>query len=97
MILLNWLNERGRHERPEYHQTRSRGQGYPSQDTPEVRQRVVETALGHLEKSPREPAWYRTDTQGRYISESSVYCILKANDLITGPAYTVLSAKDKFD
>jgi len=62
-----------------------------------VKKRVVETALEHLDKSPRELAWYLTDTQGYYISESSVYRILKLNDLITSPAYTVLSAKDKFD
>jgi len=65
--------------------------------SPWVKKRVVETALEHLEKSPRELAWYLTDTQGYYISESSVYRILKVNDLITSPAYTVLSAKDKFD
>lgn len=57
----------------------------------------METALEHLDKSPRELAWYLTDTQGYFISESSVYRILKVNDLITSPAYTVLSAKDKFD
>jgi transposase InsO family protein len=62
-----------------------------------VKKRVVETALEHLDKSPRQLAWYLTDTQGYYISESSVYRILKANDLVTSPAYTVLSAKDKFD
>jgi len=64
---------------------------------PGVKTKVVETALVHLDKSPRELAWYLTDTQGYYISESSVYRILKVNDLITSPAYTVLSAKDKFD
>jgi transposase InsO family protein len=64
---------------------------------PWVRKRVVETALEHLDKSPRELAWYLTDTQEYFISESSVYRILKVNDLITSPAYTVLSAKDKFD
>jgi putative transposase len=64
---------------------------------PWVRKKVVETALDHLDKSPRQLAWYLTDTQGYYISESSVYRILKANDLITSPAYTVISAKDKFD
>jgi len=64
---------------------------------PDVKQRVVETALEHLDKSPRQLAWYLTDTQGYYISESSVYRILKANDLITSPNYTVLRAKDKFD
>ena len=64
---------------------------------PWVRKKVVETALEHLDKSPRQLAWYLTDTQGYYISESSVYRILRANDLITSPAYTVISAKDKFD
>ena len=64
---------------------------------PDVKQKVVETALEHLDKSPRQLAWYLTDTQGYYLSESSVYRILKAHDLITSPNYTVLSAKDKFD
>ena len=64
---------------------------------PWVKKNVVESALEHLDKSPRELAWHLTDTQGYFISESSVYRILKVNDLITSPAYTVLSAKDKFD
>jgi len=64
---------------------------------PWVRKKVVETALELLDKSPQELAWYLTDTQGYFISESSVYRVLKVNDLITSPAYTVLSAKDKFD
>jgi len=64
---------------------------------PWVKKKVVETALEQLEKSPRELAWYLTDMQGYFISESSVYRILKLADLITSPAYTVLSAKDKFD
>ena len=64
---------------------------------PDVKQKVIQTALEHLDKSPRQLAWYLTDTQGYYLSESSVYRILKANDLITSPSYTVLSAKDKFD
>ena len=64
---------------------------------PDVKKKVVETALEHLDKSPRQLAWYLTDSQGYYLSESSVYRILKANDLITSPNYTVISAKDKFD
>jgi len=64
---------------------------------PDVKEKVVETALEHLDKSPRQLAWYLTDRQGYYISESSVYRILKANDLITSPNYTVMTAKDKFD
>jgi transposase InsO family protein len=64
---------------------------------PWVKKKVVETALEHLDKSPRELACHLTDTQKYFISESSVYRILKLNGLITSPAYTVLSAKDKFD
>ena len=61
-----------------------------------VRQEVVDIALAHPEKSPRELAWQITDSEGYFISESSVYRILKAYDLITSPAYIVMSAGDKF-
>jgi putative transposase len=64
---------------------------------PWVKEQVVETALDHLDKSPRELACHITDAQKYFISESSVYRILKVYGLITSPAYTVLSAKDKFD
>lgn len=63
---------------------------------PWEREKVVEEALDHPDKSPRELAWHITDTRDYYISESSVYRILKARDLITSPAYVVLSAADKF-
>jgi transposase InsO family protein len=64
---------------------------------PEIeKQRVVEIALEQPEKSPRELAWHITDTEGYYISESSVYRILKGYDLITSPAFIVMSARDKF-
>ena len=68
-----------------------------NQIPPEARRKVVEIALEHTEKSPRELAFYITDKRGYFISESSVYRILKANDLITSPQFMVLSAKDKFD
>jgi transposase InsO family protein len=60
------------------------------------RERVVERALARPEQSPRELAWGITDTEGTYISETSVRRILKAYDLIPSPAYVVLSAADKF-
>ena len=63
---------------------------------PWEKKRVVEIALEHAEKSPRELAWYITDTRGYYISESTVYRILKAHDLVTSPVYTVITAQDKF-
>jgi putative transposase len=60
------------------------------------RKKVVQLALEYPEKSPRELAWFITDTEGYFISESTVYRILKVFDLITSPAYIVLSASDKF-
>ena len=61
-----------------------------------VKNQVVSIALELPEKSPRELAWYITDSYGYYISESSVYRILKSYDLITSPAYIVISAADHF-
>ena len=61
-----------------------------------VKDQVVEIALEKPELSSRELAWHITDTYGYYISESSVYRILKSNDLITSPAYILISASDHF-
>jgi len=58
--------------------------------------RVVDAALADPEKSPRELAWQMTDRTGHFISESSVYRILKAHDLITSPAYVLIRAADRF-
>lgn len=60
------------------------------------RERVKEKALEKPELSPRELAWHITDEMGYFISESSVYRILKSYDLIASPAYIVLSASDRF-
>ena len=60
------------------------------------REQVVEVALAKPQLSPRELAWHITDCEGWFISESSVYRILKAFDLVTSPNYIVLSAADKF-
>ena len=62
----------------------------------EERERVKDIALELTEKSPRELAWHITDTFGYFISESSVYRILKSYDLITSPHYIVMAASDKF-
>lgn len=63
---------------------------------PPVKDQVVAIALKKTELSPRELAWHITDAYGYYISESSVYRILRAYDLITSPAYIVISAADCF-
>ncbi len=61
-----------------------------------VRDQVVQIALAHPELSPRELAWHITDSEGYFISESSVYRILKAFDLITSPAFVLVKAVEKF-
>ena len=58
--------------------------------------RIVEIALEKPELSPRELAFYITDTEKRFISESSVYRILKEKGLITSPAYVLIRAGDSF-
>ena len=37
-----------------------------------------------------------TDTKGYFVSEASVYRLLKAHDLITSPAFVVIKAADEF-
>jgi hypothetical protein len=61
-----------------------------------VRQEVVELALDEPELSSRELAVRFTDTKGYFVSEASVYRILKAHDLITSPAFVVIKAADEF-
>jgi len=60
------------------------------------RDMVADTALAKPEKSCRELAFHIIDNEGYFISESSVYRILKEKNLISSPVFTVISAKDKF-
>lgn len=60
------------------------------------RDTVVEMAIEKPELSSRELAWDITDKHNYYISESSVYRILKENGLITTPSFRVMSASDSF-
>ena len=53
-------------------------------------------ALDEPELSPRELAVRFTDTQRYFVSEASVYRLLKAHDLITSPAFVVIKAADEF-
>jgi transposase InsO family protein len=62
----------------------------------EERERVVEAAIEKPELSPRELAHYITDHEGWFVSESTVYRILRACDLVTSPNYIVISAADEF-
>src|SRR5687767_3150820 len=61
-----------------------------------VRERIVHLALDEPELSPRELAVRFTDTARYFVSEASVYRLLKAHDLITSPAFIVLKAADEF-
>jgi hypothetical protein len=62
----------------------------------DVRDRIVELALNKPELSPRELAVAFTDTESYFVSEASVYRLLKAHDLITSPAFIVIKAADAF-
>jgi transposase InsO family protein len=61
-----------------------------------IREKIKDLALKESDLSPRELAVQFTDTEKYFVSEASVYRILKSYDLITSPAYVVLSAADEF-
>ena len=46
--------------------------------------------------SPRELAVRFTDTKKYFVSEASVYRLLKSIDLITSPIFIVIKAADEF-
>ena len=62
----------------------------------QVRKDVVDFALEHEDLTPRELAVKYTDEKRYFVSESSVYRILSAEDLITAPAHVVICAADEF-
>ena len=62
----------------------------------DVRERIRKLALEEPELSPRELAVRFTDTENYFVSEASVYRLLKALDLITSPAFIVMKAADEF-
>ncbi len=62
----------------------------------DVRGQIIDMALGIPELSPRELAVRFTDERKYFVSEASVYRLLKAHDLITSPAYVVIKAANEF-
>lgn len=62
----------------------------------EVKRRVVDFALQETELSPRELAVTFTDQERYFVSESTVYRVLKAHDLIISPAFIVIKAASEF-
>ena len=61
-----------------------------------VRDDMLEMALERPTLSPRELAVTFTDERGYFVSEASVYRLLKAHDLITSPAFIVMKAASEF-
>jgi len=62
----------------------------------DVRENVVQLALDEPTLSPRELAVRFTDTKSYFVSEASVYRLLKARGLIASPAFIVIKAADAF-
>jgi putative transposase len=71
---------------------------YPDDETTTVMMvgETQEFVQEEPELSPREFAVRFTDTQSCFVSEASVYRLLKAHDLITSPAFVVIKAADEF-
>jgi putative transposase len=62
----------------------------------EVHDQIIELALEQSELSPRELAVRFTDEHRYFVSEATVYRLLKAHDLITSPAFVVVKAAKEF-
>jgi putative transposase len=62
----------------------------------DIRKEIVDLALDEPELSPRELAVRFTDTKQYFVSEASVYRLLKSHDLIASPVYIVMKAADEF-
>jgi len=69
---------------------------YWNQIPEEEKQLILETALDYPERSSREIACLFTDIHKRFVSESSVYRILKDKGLITTPAFMMIKAADEY-
>lgn len=63
----------------------------------DVRGKAVKLAQDEPTLLPRDLAVRFTDTERYFVSEASVYRILKAHDLITSPAFIVINAADEFE
>ena len=61
-----------------------------------VRQAMLDMALERPELSPRELAVTFTDERSYFVSEASVYRLLRSHDLITSPAFIVMKAASEF-
>ena len=62
----------------------------------DIRAKIIDLALELPELSSRELAVTFTDEKAYFVSEASVYRLLKAHGLITSPAYLVMKAANEF-
>jgi len=61
-----------------------------------VQGRIIDLALEVPELSPRELAVRFTDQESYFVSEASVYRLLKSRDLIPSPAFIQIKAAEEF-
>lgn len=57
---------------------------------------MLEMARARPELSPRRLAVTFTDERRYFVSEASVYRLLRSHDLITSPAFVVMKATNEF-
>jgi len=62
-----------------------------------VREEIADLALEYPEEPPRQITDRFIEEKQYFVSESSVYRILKGYDLIESPTFEVITAKEKFD
>ena len=62
----------------------------------DIQAQIIDMALEQSELSPRELAVRFTDEKRYFVSEATVYRLLKVHDLITSPAFVVIKAADEF-
>lgn len=62
----------------------------------DIHDQIIELALEYSELSHRELAVRFTDERRYFVSEATVYRLLKAHDLITSPAFVVVIAASEF-
>ena len=62
----------------------------------DTREQIIDFALENEDLTPRELAVKYTDERAYFVSESTVYRLLKEQDLIASPAFVVIKAADEF-
>ena len=61
-----------------------------------IRTAIIDLALAEPDLSPRELAVNFTDTNGSFVSEASVYRLLKDHGLMARAAFILMKAADRF-